>query len=45
MQGKLLGMAVGIFDEDGKDILKTGVPGETSPGDIRAVLGRRCAWD
>ena len=28
MQGKSLGMAVGIFDEDGKDISKTGVPGD-----------------
>ena len=28
MQGKSLGMAVGIFDEDGKDISETGVPGE-----------------
>jgi acetoacetyl-CoA synthetase len=28
MQGKSLGMAVGIFDDDGKDISETGVPGE-----------------
>jgi acetoacetyl-CoA synthetase len=28
MQGKALGMAVGIFDESGKDISETGVAGE-----------------
>jgi hypothetical protein len=28
MQGKVLGMAVGIFDEAGKDISETGVAGE-----------------
>jgi acetoacetyl-CoA synthetase len=28
MQGKVLGMAVGIFDKTGKDISETGVAGE-----------------
>ena len=28
MQGKVLGMAVGIFDEAGKDISETGLAGE-----------------